>query len=187
MSKPLITISNAQSGFPYWSSLPSLTNELRESIKEADVVFVPLPGYGQYKNPVFPVGTEELFHYFVHNAPSNLKVELAIEDRDYRELSLHSDIVRIATLLVQYVAAPVVVGLVIDYVKKTLGAKFETAEVRFTMNVDKSRGDVKRVQSISYEGPAKTFESALSEALGSLDRKHKNKKGRNDSRSPRRQ
>jgi len=161
-----------QSDFVYWSSLLSLSTELRQSIQQADIVLVPQPGFGDYTGPLFPVRTEELFRHLRQNVPAGLKVELAVEDADYKELALHADIVRIATVLVKWLTAPLAIDLIKDYLKGHLGKRFKSAEVRFTMIVDQSDGRNKKAGQISYEGPADTFESLLKHALDSLGTTH---------------
>jgi hypothetical protein len=166
--KGTCTYTQTESDFSYWSSLPSLPIELRESIRQADIVIVPQPGFGDYTGPLFPVKTEELFRHLRDNVPAGMKVELGVEDADYRELALHSEIVIIATILAKWLGAPLAVGLIKDYLMKRLGKRFKTAEVRFTMIVDHSEGGNKKTGQISYEGPAQTFETSLKDALKSF-------------------
>ena len=153
MTKDRCTYAETDSDFCYWSSLTSINSELRESIRRADLVLVPQPGFGDYEGPLFPVRTEELFQYLRANVPSDMTVELAVDDRDYKELALHSEIIILASILVKKLGAPVAISLIKDYLAKRLGKRFKKADVRFTMIVDSRDGVNRKTAQISYEGP----------------------------------
>ena len=84
MAKSNCTWTRTDSGFSFWSTQGSLTDELRESFRQADIVLVPEPGFGDYTGPLFPVNTGEFFRYLREKAPAGVKVELAVEDSDYK-------------------------------------------------------------------------------------------------------
>jgi hypothetical protein len=154
--------------FRYWSSQHSLSPSTGDAVKNADIVLLPYEGFGGYDGPLYPVGTEELFLSLRETAPTGMRIELAVEDEDYKEVAIHGDIVRIAEFLVTYVAAPAAAILVAEYLKRYLGSRFSRTEVRASMTVDQGGGDERSAVRISYEGPAATFESSLKAALGTL-------------------
>jgi hypothetical protein len=160
--------AEVESGFQYWSRIASLSHETREGIEKSDIVLVPAEGYGDYSKPVFPKGTDELFQFFRANAPSQIGVELAVEDADYRELALHGDTLHIATLLVTLLGAPVAVGLIVEYLKKHLGSRLGKTDVRAHVILDQGDGSADKTLKISYEGPADTFERTMNKALSSI-------------------
>jgi hypothetical protein len=106
-----------------------------------------------------------LFHYLRANLPSGSESELAIEDQDFRELSLHADILTIATCVVKYAAVPLLVKLLGDWIAKRLGNRANTSEVRASLVVVQAEGTQSKSIQISYEGPASTFESTVKGAL----------------------
>jgi len=167
VSKPAWTCMETQSDFAYWSGLPSLTTETREAIRQADIVLVPDPGFGDHVGPIFPVGTGEFYQWLREKAQVTAKVELAVEDADYRELVLHSDVVRIATLLVKWLAASLAVDLIKDYLKERLGDRFKGSKVYCTLIVDQSHGETRKAVQLSYEGPADTLVASMKQALES--------------------
>ena len=109
----LCSYAEVQTGFQYWSNAESLSRETQMAIQRSDIVLVPAEGFLDYVGPVFPKGTDALFQFLCTNAPSGMKVELAAEDADYKELALHADTVYIATVLVSLLVAPVAVGLIV--------------------------------------------------------------------------
>jgi uncharacterized protein (DUF4415 family) len=164
-------------GFQHWSSSESLSPETRMAIQRSDIVLVPAEGFGEYVEPVFPKGTDELFQFLCAKAPSGMKVELATEDADYKELALHSDIVYIATVLVRLLAAPVAVGLIVEHLRKRLGSRLGKTEVRVSMILDQSDGSNGKSLRMSYEGPANAFEKTMREALTIISRMQASNRG----------
>jgi len=157
-----------EKGFRYWSSVGSLSDETRAAIGESDIVLVPAEGVEDYAGPVFPSGTNELFRFLRSKVPSGMAVELAAEDANYAELTLHEDIVRIASVLVTLIGAPIAVGLIVEYLKTRLLSRFDNAEVRASVILEQNDRLSSKALKISYEGPASTFEKTMNEAISSV-------------------
>jgi hypothetical protein len=166
----LVTTEETQLDFEYWSSIEALSSQIRASIRQATFVIVPDEGFRDYPGPVFPVGTEELFQFLRDKTGNPSAVEIAIEDVNYKEVALHSEIIRIATILVKQVAAPVALKLLVDYLKKRLSSRFSNAEVRACITLDQCDATTRKALRISYEGPAQTFESTMREAFSNVSR-----------------
>jgi predicted DNA binding CopG/RHH family protein len=164
----LCSYAEVQTSFQYWSNAESLTVETQMAIQRSDIVLVPAAGFGDYTEPVFPKGTDELFQFLCANAPSGIKVELAAEDEDYKELALHADVVYIATVLVRLVVAPLAIGLIVEHLKNRLGSRLGKTEVRASMILDQTDGPNSKTLKLSYEGPAIAFEKTMREALSSV-------------------
>jgi hypothetical protein len=161
----LCSYAEVQTGFQYWSSAKSLSCETQLAIARSDIVLVPEEGFGEYVVPLFPEGTDELFQFLRTNVPSGMNVELAAEDADYKELALHEDTVNIASVLVTLLAAPVAVGLIVEYLKNRLGSRLGKTEVRASMILDQSDGPNSKTLRMRYEGPADAFERTMRKAL----------------------
>ena len=161
----LCSYAEVQTGFQYWSSAESLSRETQLAVQKSDIVLVPEEGFGDYGRPLFHKGTDDLFQFLRANAPSGMNVELAVEDADYKELSLHGDIVNIATVLVTLLAAPVAVGLIVEYLKNRLGSRLGKTEVRASMILDQGDGPNSKTLRMRYEGPANAFEKTMHDAL----------------------
>jgi uncharacterized protein (DUF4415 family) len=161
----LCSYAEVQTGFQYWSSAESLSRETQLAVQKSDIVLVPEEGFGNYVGPLFPKGTDDLFQFLRANAPSGMNVELAAEDSDYKELSLHGDIVSIATVLVTLLVAPVAVGLIVEYLKNRLGNRLGKTEVRASMILDQGDGPNSKTLRMRYEGPANAFEKTMHDAL----------------------
>ena len=168
MTVQLYTRNETELDFQYWSTSRPLSDDLRISISNADVLLVPQEDFRDYEGPVFPVLTHELFYHLRERVPPGTVVELAVDDADYKELALHADVVRIATVVVKYVLAPVIAILLADYLRTLLGYRFGSAEVRASIIVDQSDPRGRKATQISYEGPAGTFENTVKGAIKNL-------------------
>ena len=149
-------------------ALEHLTMETRAAVERAGIVIVPDEGFRDYAGPVFPQGTVDFLQFLREHAPHGTEVAIAAEDTDYKEVVLHSDIVRLATLFVEYVAAPVVMSLIAAYLKDFLGSRFGRAEARTAIVVHRKDGAVEQTVRISYEGPAQNVEQALKDAIAGM-------------------
>jgi predicted DNA binding CopG/RHH family protein len=165
----LCSYSEVQTGFDYWSNAESLSIETQRAIQKSHIVLVPSEGFGEYVGPLFPKGTDELFQFLRSNAPSEIRMELAAEDKDYKELALHADIVYVATVLARDVVAPAAVGLIVKYLKNRLGSRLRKTEVRASLILDQTEGPDSKTVRLTYEGPAIEFEETMREALSSIN------------------
>jgi hypothetical protein len=142
-----------------------LSTETRAAVESAGLVLVPDDGFRDHTGPVFPQRTMEFLQYLRENAPTGTKVEIAVEDSDYNEVAVHADLVRIATVFVEYVAAPIAMSLIAAYLKDWLGSRHSNAEVRATIVVNRKDGTTEHAVQINYEGPATTFEATIAQAI----------------------
>jgi hypothetical protein len=152
-------------------TLDGLSADTRGAVERAGIVLVPDDGFRGYAGPVFPLGTVDFLHFLRAHAPSGTDVVIAAEDTGYKEVVLHSDIVRLATLFVEYVAAPIAMSLIAAYLRDFLGSRFKRAEARAAIIVHRKEGAVEQTLRISYEGPAQNAEEALKAAIASLPTK----------------
>jgi hypothetical protein len=161
----LIKIEKTELNFEHWSETETLSSRLRESIRQAELVVVPFEGFREYPGPVFPAGTEDLFQFLREKSNT---VEIAIEDADYKEISVHFDVITLATITVREVALALGAAWVIEYVKARVGSHSAQTEVRANIIVDRRNGKKRNAMQISYQGPAEAFENAMKEAVAKL-------------------
>lgn len=152
-------INDSEETFSTWISRGFLSDDLRKQLLEADILIVPIEGFGNLTVPVFPVKTEELFHFLKKNLPQDLEVDICIEDNDYKELALHSDLIILAGFVVTQVNLPVLINLVSSYIyQKISQSKSKNIKTSILVN------EAGKSKEISYEGPADDFGKILKEA-----------------------
>ncbi len=111
----------------------------------------------------FPEGTYEFYQFLKERQASNFAVDICIEDRDYKELALHFDWIVFADIFVKEIVALLVITLVVEYMMRRLGKRFEETNVRAKLIVDQQHGN--RYVEHSYSGPASGYQMAMDRAL----------------------
>lgn len=169
--QPSVVVKNSQESLSTWTSRPYISNTLREQLSKANVLLVPTEGYGDQPGLVFfPSGTEEVFQFLRESQQGNLSVDICIEDKDYKEVARHAEILIIASLIVTTIVAPVVADLIAEYIKRRWGSR----EVETTVKLEITVCDEKAGRSvrISYEGPASEYRNTMGNAIQNLNNPH---------------
>mgnify|MGYP006443097387 CR=1 FL=1 len=167
---PDLLVQDSDKNFSTWSSKEFISDEVKKSISSKNVLIVPIENFRNYPNPVFPVGTEELFHYLKDNSDNKLNVDVCIDDEDYEELALHSDLIIIGSIIVTSFVAPIVVNLISSYLedKWLKKSKKESTQLKVEITVvDNDKGSKK----FKYEGPANKFKETLNESIATKESK----------------
>src|SRR5690606_26671663 len=111
--------------------------------------------------------TEEFFSFLTKHAPEGVVVEAAVEEEDYRELALHSELVILAHLLVTEAALPVTLGMITNYIWARVHTPRRDRAVRVELTVVDDRKARKRTKTFTYEGTPEHFPEAC-EKIGRL-------------------
>lgn len=165
---PQIFVHSTQEGFAYWINGEDISEESRQVMKKSNILLAPTKGYGENTEVIsFPQGTEEFLSFLREHQPEGSVVNICTEDSDYRELALHSEEIRLATIVVTSFLAPLVVNLITEYVKYRLGSRVSKVNLRARLTiVEKETG---RATRIDYAGPAPEWSSNMAEILRTLD------------------
>jgi hypothetical protein len=157
MSK--LSVTSANENITTWSERDYLTTATKESVRNADVLIVPVENFRESEKPLFPVQTSALYRFVKDNLPNNLNLEIAIEDEDYREFALYSDTENIAQFIVTLIALPFLISVLANYFTTKLFAKDKAnIDVKITVQIDENVS-----KTISFEGTAEDFRHASEE------------------------
>lgn len=156
----------SKQGLSYWLSHQYINKELETNLKLANLLLVPQEGFRTFEGPIFPVGTSEFFRFLQVKHPPDIKVDICVQDEEYRELALNSDWLILPEIWVISFVAPIAVNLISEYLKKRLSLGNETRIVKVRLIVEEKSGDRPKTVEIFYDGPAKHF---LEEMTGVLD------------------
>lgn len=158
-------IERSDKDFAYWRARPFIGEDLRRQLSQASVLVVPQEGFRDSAEPLFPAGTEELLGHLRDAIPAEIGVDICIEDDEYRELALHSDLLILAGVVVTNVACGLVASAIYDYVKDRLGSRAKDTNVRFQMIIEHDSDKGRKAAKISYEGPVAGFQDTLERAI----------------------
>lgn len=147
-----------------WINRNYISNELRSKLSTVDILIVPDEGFRDNGNlHTFPEGTESLFQFIKNADTKGHSIDICIEDKDYQELALHFDLITIANLVAEYIAAPVIVLLIDKYLDYKLGREKDSGAVKSKLTIHDQQNN-KSIE-ITYEGPAATYESTMLNAI----------------------
>ncbi len=150
----------------YWESKEYLNDALKSSVKKADVLMTPLENFREGVELTFYHGTLNLYNYLEEKLPSNVSLEICIEDTDYSEIALHSKQFRLGKILVTLTALPFVIKLLSTYVYDELKAD-ENDNVSISLAIEM---DDCKTYSVEYDGSAKDFDSLKDYVKDILDK-----------------
>ncbi|HXF90633.1 MAG TPA: hypothetical protein VNJ29_01740, partial [Candidatus Nitrosotenuis sp.] len=173
-----LRIESSSESFQTWINRSYVSNALREQISKANFLLVPAEGYAEKTDMVyFPTGTADLFQFIRESDQNGLLPEVCIDDRDYKELARHADVLYIASAIVSLIIAPIAADLIGEYIKRRLfpGREDDTeVNSRLTIYDDKSGRSVDFI----YKGPAREYRSTLLEAISQLNGQERGKVSR---------
>lgn len=132
--------------------------ELSEAVRNSDIVLLPYNSFREYKGPLFPEATIEFYNYLATNSKGK-RVELCVEEEDYKELAMHNEVFNLGVILLNSLIMPLLVCLIMEYVKSKRGEK--KVDVKVTLIQKDENG----YQEFQYEGDSKyiveTFDTYL--------------------------
>lgn len=134
-------------------------------IAAANVLIVPERDFREGIKYVFFQDTIKLLNFLQAGLEGQLTVEICANDDEYLEISLHSATFRISKIFLNIAVAPLVVGLLTNYIYDELKAK-PTDAVELSIVIDDN--DCKSFE-FKYKGEAKEL-NQLSDKIGQMAR-----------------
>ena len=161
----LITVSETAESKEYWLE-QGLGRGFEAALATADALIVPEKDFREGVAFVFHQDTTTLYRFLSRELAGRVSIEICSNDDEYLEISLHSASFRLSKIVVNYVAAPLLVGLLTNYLYDQMKAK-PTDNVEATLIVEDHEC---RSFKFSYKGEAKDF-GLLADQVGELSRK----------------
>lgn len=161
----LITISETTESKEYWLH-QGLGQGFEALLSAADALIVPEKEFREGVAFVFHQDTTTLYRYLSTQLAGSLSIEICSNDDEYLEISLHSASFRLSKIVVNYVAAPLLVGMLTNYLYDEMKAK-PTDNVEVTLIVEDHECHSFK---FSFKGEAKDFE-LLADQVGELTKK----------------
>jgi hypothetical protein len=118
-------------------------------------LIVPNIGYPEReKLAYFPSQTDDLYAFLKENETESFVVDIYANDDSYIELTLHADWIYIADIIVRDIAAPLLIGLLIEYIVRRKRNKDDSnVKVKISVVSEKDR----EIVTMSYDGSANDF------------------------------
>ena len=141
-------------GLQYWKKSEELSNEVRQELTDANVLFVPLKGERDGEDSidsgkVFAPDAEQFFKYLLDSDKKEIKADMCVNDGEYRKLSLYAEPITltvIGTIVISSIIAPVIKDLILDYIRKNRSESSKNSEFRITLIIDNEDGFIREIQ-----------------------------------------
>lgn len=143
--------------------------EYLNDIKAANLLIIPNENFRDNGDILFPETTRELFDFIKESSGEKIVADITISDEDFQRIELHSAVIPVAMIIVQWVILPVATSLVANFlyglVKKYHRKPEETST---TVKIIVEKSETKRNKMITYEGPVSGIKDALDQATKDL-------------------
>lgn len=149
-------ISDSSDNFSTWFNKPYISPSLKDEIKKAEILFIPIENFRESKSLSFPVKTEELFTFFRERLKE--KVNICVENSDYTELALHFDTIIIGTFIVTALFLPTFTNVLSSYISDKLLKSKKDATIKLTLTVEYDKSISKKLE---FEGNISEFGKAM--------------------------
>lgn len=139
--------------------------EYLDEIKKANLLIIPNESFRDEGDILFPETTRDFFDFVRESSGGEIVADIAISDEDFQQIELHSAVIEVAQIIVQWVVLPVATNMVAnflcDLVKKYHREPENTsAKVKIITEETKT----KKSKLITYEGPVSGIKDALDQA-----------------------
>ena len=143
-------------------------SKLKDSLQNASVLIVPSDLRPEFDGPAFPEISHEVLVHLREGLGDYTIVEAAAAEEDYTEFSYRSEEIFLPVLcVVDRLILPVVISCLASFINdrfRRRGCSAAEGRVKCDVHFFRSR-DETRLSLLNYDGPADTFERALSQAL----------------------
>lgn len=164
--QPYFVVKPVEVSLDDWLARPFISDETRANLSHVNALIVPDEGDAGEGVMYFPKGTSDLFKYLNAHKSEGLTIDVCIEDKDYKELLQHADLLTVADFVVTALIAPVVVNLISAYIASWRENRLEKTMVKSKLTVVRE-GDRAAIE-YEYYGPAKEYHDVMNSALSRI-------------------
>lgn len=148
---------------------PYVPMEYIDDIKKANLLIIPNEGFRDEGDLLFPETTREFFEFLKEKASDEIVADIAISDDDFQRIELHSAVIEVAKIIVQWAVLPIATSMIAaflyDLVQK-YHRKPEDTSAKVQIITEET--ETKKSKKITYEGPVSGIKDALDQATKEL-------------------
>jgi len=143
--------------------------EYLDEIKKANLLIIPNENFRDEGDVLFPETTREFFDFIREFPNDEIISDIAISDEDFKRIELHSAVIEVAPIIVQWVVLPIATSMIAsflyDLVKKYRRKPEDTSA---KVKIITEETETKKSKMITYEGPVSGVKDALDQAAKDL-------------------
>lgn len=142
--------------------------EYIDEIKAANLLLIP-DEFTDEGKVIFPENTRDFFEFIQEESTDDIVADIVASDDNFQRIELHSAVINVTTILVEFVVFPIATGLITNYlydlVKKHHRKTNETSAKVNIIVEDTLYGKSKKIM---YEGPVEGIKETLDKAAEGL-------------------
>lgn len=146
-----------------------IPTEYLDDIKKANLLIIPNENFRDEGDVLFPETTREFLDFIREFPNDEIISDIAISDEDFKRIELHSAVIEVAPIIVQWVVLPIATSMIAsflyDLVKK-YRRKPEDTSAKVQIITEETA--TKRSKKITYEGPVSGIKEVLDQAAKDL-------------------
>lgn len=143
--------------------------EYLNDIKKANLLIIPNENFRDEGDVLFPETTREFLDFIREFPNDEIISDIAISDEDFKRIELHSAVIEVAPIIVQWVVLPIATSMIAsflyDLVKKYRRKPEDTSA---KVKIITEETETKKSKMITYEGPVSGVKDALDQAAKDL-------------------
>lgn len=143
--------------------------EYLDDIKKANLLIIPNENFRDEGDVLFPETTREFLDFIREFPNDEIISDIAISDEEFKRIELHSAVIEVAPIIVQWVVLPIATSMIAsflyDLVKK-YHRKPEDTSAKVKIITEET--ETKKSKMITYEGPVSGVKDALDQAAKDL-------------------
>jgi hypothetical protein len=159
-----LSVTETEQGRAFWLEQGRARQHLAK-VTEADILIVPLKDFRERVPFIFHQNTDAFARFLASSLNGKATVEVMADDEEYVEITLHSAAFRFSPIIVGYVVAPLVVGLLTNYLYDVLKAEpGDSVEMSLVIEDQKCRS-----VKVDFKGDVKDF-AMVADKVGQVSR-----------------
>ena len=133
------TIKDTNESKEYWINQEFIPQNLRNKLKTSNVLFIPEERHGDlgFYEDVLP-----FLEYLEKEEYDEINPDICMDGKDYREFILHSDVLRLGKIIIDYVIFPLFSNYLYDYLKKKFSNPCNEDKIEITLNIQENNKNV---------------------------------------------
>lgn len=110
-----IKVSKTEESKSFWINQDFISQDLKNELEQSNILF--LPEFWKNDDAIgFHSNVYPFYEFLEEKARDNLNINFCIEEKDYRELHLHNDVLWLGMILIEHFFLPLFINLFSDYI-----------------------------------------------------------------------
>lgn len=165
-----LKVKQSQTSREYFIETAIVENdELKSQLFLADILLVPfVTEFRDIQEALFPERAEEIYTFIRSRIQDEYSIDICVEGEDFQELALHEDLVYIGSFFLQFLAAPILVNVLSEFIKQRISNRpHKNPLINVKLHIE-NKG---KTTEIEYEGYSEGFGEVI-EVIKKLDDNH---------------